>query len=100
MKLGVFTPVFGSTSLPDVLGKVRALQHVTAIEIATGGWPGHDHIDVHGLLADKSRAAPFRGTRPGAGLTISALSCHGNPLHPDAATARCYDETFRKTVRL
>ena len=35
-----------------------------------------------------------------AGLTISALSCHGNPLHPDAATAQTDDEVFRKTVRL
>ncbi len=35
-----------------------------------------------------------------AGLTISALSCHGNPLHPDRAVARAYDEVFRKTVCL
>ena len=35
-----------------------------------------------------------------AGLTISALSCHGNPLHPDRATAQTYDDVFRKTVRL
>jgi sugar phosphate isomerase/epimerase len=35
-----------------------------------------------------------------AGLTISALSCHGNPLHPDRATAQNYDDVFRKTVRL
>ena len=35
-----------------------------------------------------------------AGLTISALSCHGNPLHPDPADPKADDEVFRKTVRL
>jgi sugar phosphate isomerase/epimerase len=35
-----------------------------------------------------------------AGLTISALSCHGNPLHPDPKTAHAYDDVFKKTVRL
>jgi sugar phosphate isomerase/epimerase len=34
------------------------------------------------------------------GLTISALSCHGNPLHTDPAVARADDALFRQTVRL
>ncbi len=33
-------------------------------------------------------------------MTISALSCHGNPLHPDRARAATDDGTFRTTVRL
>ncbi|HKB12582.1 MAG TPA: sugar phosphate isomerase/epimerase, partial [Vicinamibacterales bacterium] len=100
MKLGVFTPVFGGTTVDAMLAKIRALRHVTAIEIATGGWPGNDHLDVDALLADSTRRSDYRKMIEDAGLTISALSCHGNPLHPDAATARCYDETFRKSVRL
>ena len=35
-----------------------------------------------------------------AGLTISALSCHGNPLHPNPAKSKADDELFRKTVSL
>jgi len=100
MKLGVFTPVFGGLSVSEMLAKVRALKHVQAIEIGTGGWPGSDHVDLDGLLADKSRAADYRKMLADAGLTISALSCHGNPLHPDRDKATSYDEVFRKTVRL
>ena len=100
MKLGVFTPVFGGLSVSEMLAKVRALKHVEAIEIGTGGWPGSDHMDLDGLLADKSRAADYRKMLADAGLTISALSCHGNPLHPDRDKAKSYDEVFRKTVRL
>jgi sugar phosphate isomerase/epimerase len=83
-----------------MLAKVRALKHVEAIEIGTGGWPGSDHIEVDALLADKARAADYRKMLADAGLTISALSCHGNPLHPDRARAKAYDDQFRKTVRL
>jgi sugar phosphate isomerase/epimerase len=100
MKLGVFTPVFGTLKLEVMLAKVRALQHVQAIEIGTGGWPGKDHLDIDALLDNKTCALEYRKTIADAGLTISALSCHANPLHPDAATARTADELFRKTVRL
>jgi sugar phosphate isomerase/epimerase len=100
MKLGLFTPVFSKLSFRDMLAKVRTLDGVQAIEIATGGWPGQDHIDLDALLANTSQAREYRHIVDDAGLTISALSCHGNALHPDASTAKAYDDVFRKTVRL
>ncbi len=100
MKLGVFTPVFGAFDVKAMLEKIRSLQKVQAIEIGTGGWPGHDHVDIDSLLGDKARASDYRKMIEDAGLTISALSCHGNPLHPDRATGQMYDDVFRKTVRL
>ena len=100
MKLGVFTPVFGTMTLDEVLVKVRALPHVQALEIGTGGWPGQDHLDLDALLDHQPCADTYRKKIEDAGLTISALSCHANPLHPDAAIAKTADELFRKTVRL
>ncbi len=100
MQLGVFTPVFGKLAFPDMLTAVSALRHVSAIELGTGGWPGRDHLDPDGLLACPTDAATFRQRVTDAGLSISALSCHGNPLHPDAGRAQADDATFRTTVRL
>ena len=100
MQLGVFTPVFGSLSLPDMLAAVRGLRHVTALELGTGAWPGRAHIDPDRLLACPNDAKAYRQRFADAGLTISALSCHGNPLHPDPARARADDDTYRTTVRL
>jgi sugar phosphate isomerase/epimerase len=100
MQLGVFTPVFGKLAFPDMLDAVGALRHVSAIELGTGGWPGRDHLDPDGLLACPTDATTFRQRVTDAGLSISALSCHGNPLHPDAARAQADDATFRTTVRL
>jgi sugar phosphate isomerase/epimerase len=100
MKLGLFTPVFGTLDVKAMLAKVRALRHVQAIEIGTGGWPGKDHLDIDALLDKKPCADDYRKMIADAGLSISALSCHANPLHPEPATARAADELFRKTVRL
>jgi sugar phosphate isomerase/epimerase len=100
LKLGLFTPVFGGLDVRQMLAKVQALGKIQALEIGTGGWPGNRHLDMDCLLQNPGRFADYRSMIADAGLTISALSCHGNPLHPDADIARGYDEVFRKTVCL
>jgi sugar phosphate isomerase/epimerase len=99
MKLGVFTPLFAKLSLDEVLAKVRDAG-LDAVELGTGAFPGSDHVDVDGLLASQDKAREFRSKVADHGLIVSALSCHGNPLHPNADSARRDDEIFRKTVRL
>jgi sugar phosphate isomerase/epimerase len=100
MKLGLFTPVFGKLTTSEMLAQVKALGRVQALELGTGGWPGSNHLDLDALLNDQHRADEYRAVLADAGLTISALSCHGNPLHPDRKTAQAYDDVFRKTVCL
>lgn len=99
MKLGVFTALFAGLTLDQVIEKVTAAG-LDAVEIGTGAFPGASHIDVDAVLGSKARARDYRQKIADAGLTISALSCHGNPLHPDKAYAKDHDEVFRKTVRL
>ena len=100
MKLGVFTPVFGDRTLDQVLKKMRSLPGVSAIELATGGWPGSAHVDMKSLLANSHKAEEFLSQIRDFGLSISALSCHGNPLHPNQTLAKEYDDAFRKSVQL
>lgn len=101
MKLGVFTPVFGGLTVPQMIAKVQSLQHVRAIELGTGGWPGRDHLDdLTTMIEGECRASTYRKMAEDAGLTISALSCHANPLHPNPTVAGDADALFRQTVRL
>src|SRR5713226_5402637 len=100
MKLGVFSPVFAQRTLDQMLAKLRALPGIGAVELATGAWPGSDHVDVDAMLGNSHKAEDFRSQITDAGLTISALSCHGNPMHPNRAMMKEHDEVFRKTVRL
>jgi sugar phosphate isomerase/epimerase len=99
MKLGVFTPVFAGLTTAQMLAKVKSLHAVEAIELGTGGWPGSDHLDVD-ALQEPCRAREYRQTIADAGLSISALSCHANALHPDRAIASAADDNFRLTVLL
>src|SRR5215831_15622581 len=80
MKLGLFTPVFGKLTQQEMLAKVRALGRIQALELGTGGWPGSDHLDADALLKTDGCAHTFKQQIADAGLTISALSCHGIPL--------------------
>jgi len=37
-------PVFGALDHADNAARVRALARLQALELGTGGWPGHDHL--------------------------------------------------------
>jgi sugar phosphate isomerase/epimerase len=52
------------------------------------------------MLDDGKALSDFRKILSDRGIAISALSCHGNALHPDAARAAQHQEVSRKTVLL
>ncbi|MBM7553540.1 sugar phosphate isomerase/epimerase family protein [Thalassobacillus pellis] len=99
MKLGVFTVLFSDKSFEDMLDYVKE-SGLDAVEIGTGGNPGNAHCDLDGLLESEGKRKEFMDAINSRGLTISAFSCHANPISPDEAYAKDSDETFRKTVRL
>ncbi len=99
MKLGVFAVLFGDQPLEATLDYVRDLG-LQAVEIGTGCWPGDKLCKPDALLRSSTRRKAFRKAIESRGLTISALSCHGNPLHPQARTAHHDHEVFEKTLRL
>jgi sugar phosphate isomerase/epimerase len=99
MKLGVFTPLFAKLSFDKVLKRVQAAG-LDAIEIGTGAYPGADHINVDDLMTSAASRKEYLAKIKDHGLVISALSCHGNPIHPDKDVARDHDAVFKKTVRL
>jgi sugar phosphate isomerase/epimerase len=52
------------------------------------------------MLEDSSALAEFRRILADHGATVSALSSHGNALHPDQARAKRDREVSRKTILL
>jgi len=98
MRVGVFTPLLSQLALPDVLKKLAAL-HIDTVELATGNYVGDAHCKLT-LLEDASALAEFQKLLRDHGVGISALSCHGNPLHPDPTQAQQHREVSRKTIRL
>lgn len=98
MKVGVFMALLGNQPLPDALDYVASVG-VQAVEIGTGGYPG-DHLDRKALLQDVGKRKALRSKLDALGLALPALSCHGNPLHPDQAVREEFEVAFQETVDL
>ena len=99
MKLGVFMVLFGDRSFEEALD-MAASRGLKAVEIGTGGNPGKAHCNPDILLENKAAREQFKKAVESRGLMISALSCHGNPLHPQKALAQQDHDDFVKTVQL
>ncbi|MDA8317004.1 MAG: sugar phosphate isomerase/epimerase [Actinomycetota bacterium] len=99
MHLGVFLVLFANRPFEAALDEVVRLG-LDRVEIGTGNYPGDAHCRPSELLGDPPKLAAFRTAIASRGLDISALSCHGNPLHPRPDVATKSHETFLRTVEL
>src|SRR5579863_8450746 len=98
MRIGVFTALLSRLPLVQVLDKLQTLD-IHSVELGTGNYPGDPHCPLS-MLNDSNALREFKMKLDDRGFSISALSCHGNPLHPNAAFAKASQETSRRTVRL
>jgi sugar phosphate isomerase/epimerase len=99
MKLGVFTTLLSNLSLEEALKYFHSLG-IQMVEIGCGGFPGNAHANPQELLADDAKLQKFVETIKKYDMEISALSCHGNPVHPQKAIAQEADRTIRDTILL
>lgn len=99
MKVGVFTVILNSMAFEQALDYLANLG-IQTVEIGAGAYAGESHCPVAALLASPRRRAEFLRAITSRGLQISALSCHGNPIHPRRKIAAAHDAAFRKAVRL
>ena len=99
MKVGVLTVLYQDLPLEEALDRIAALG-IRTVELATGNYVGNAHANPDELLADAQALQRLRGALAARDMQISALSQHGNPLHPDPAIAQAHHDTWRKTLEL
>jgi sugar phosphate isomerase/epimerase len=99
MKLGVMASSLGDLGWERALLACKHLQ-LDAIEIPCGAYPGDKLIDPKAVLADTALQRKIKDDVARHGLVISALSCHGNPVHPDRDYARSHEQIQDVAVRL
>lgn len=99
MKLGVFTVLFDNKTLEETLSYLSGLG-VQAVEIGAGGNPGKVHCNPKELLADAEKFEAFKAVFKKYNMEISALSVHGNPVHPNAEIAARDHQDFVDAVLL
>ncbi len=73
---------------------------ITQIELGAGGNVDTSHLNPAALLRPGAAMGQFRDLLNRYGLTVSALVCATNPIHPDKARAAADHQTFIDTCRL
>jgi len=99
MKLGFLTALYSNMPLKKVLELTRPLG-LEAIEVGTGNYPGDPHAPLQELLKSKPKRDELLALVKSEGLIISALSCHGNCLHPDENFAKKSQQVQTDTIKL
>ena len=94
MKLGVFIAAFAKMEFEALLDYV-AFVGVKAIEIPVGGYVGDSHLKPAQMLGNDQACRDLKAKIAARGLTISALSAHANPLHPNPT----FGEPHREAVK-
>ncbi|MCQ2463569.1 MAG: sugar phosphate isomerase/epimerase [Clostridia bacterium] len=93
MKLGVMNPVLNQYKFEDALKYLNSLG-VQCIEIGAGGYPGNAHLKPEEIIGKPEKVSEYKALLEKYNLTISAISCHGNPLHPNKEIAESFHNQF------
>lgn len=99
MKLSVMSPVLNQMALEDSLRYLSELG-VDAIEIGAGGYPGKVHLDPKDYLSNSEKVEELKSLLKKYNISISAIACHGNPVHPDKNTADKFHNEFIDAMKV
>lgn len=99
MNIGVFSILYNDTPFDQALNYFSQLG-VDAIEIGVAGYSKSRHCDVAELLRNKSLCQAYKKKIEDAGMVISALSVHGNPVHPVDQIAQQHNREYEEACAL
>ncbi len=99
MKLGVMSSGIAALGWDKALAYCKELG-LEAIELPCGAYAKSKLLDAETVLAEPALQQKIKDDVARHGLVISALSCHGNPVHPDPAVAGLHERAQDVAVRL
>ena len=99
MELGLCASCYNDRSLEELCKTVN-MMGIKSIELGSGGYLGKKHCDPALLLSNNDALVKFKDTIKKGCLDISALSCHGNPVHPDKRIASEHATDLKNSIEL
>ncbi|GAB2764614.1 sugar phosphate isomerase/epimerase [Terrabacter koreensis] len=90
MQLGAYNACLADKTLPEALDLIASLG-LTSVEINSGGFLPPIHLPVDELRSSEQARQDYLGEFSSRGLTLTALNCNGNPLHPAAGFPHSQD---------
>ena len=98
MKIGMITDSLGGLSFDELLDTSAELG-IERLEFAGGNWSSAPHLALDRMHDSIAARQEFIARLRDRGISISALNCSGNPLHP-GETGQRHREVTRKTIAL
>ncbi len=86
MKIGLVTDSLGHLPFEDMLDTAQQMG-ITEVELCCGNWSSAPHMELDIMLESRMGRQAMLEMLAGYGMTISALNCSGNPLHPGPSGA-------------
>ena len=99
MKLGAYTACLHDKPLAEALQTLRTLG-LDSAEINSGGFLPSPHLPVMEVRASREARDEYLELFASAGVTLTALNCNGNPLHPDPEVGKKHANDLREAISL
>lgn len=99
MQLSVMSPVLSQMNLDEALGYLHSLG-VDSLELGAGGYPGKAHMDAEDYLAHPEKIEALKALLEKHEMKLSAIACHGNPVHPNKEVAEKFHREFVAAMKV
>jgi sugar phosphate isomerase/epimerase len=99
MKLGAYTAVLHDKPIAETLQVLGDLGLASA-EVNSGGFLPAPHLPIADIRESKDAREEYLGQFDAAGITLTALNCNGNPLHPDPQVRDKHGQDIRDAIEL
>jgi sugar phosphate isomerase/epimerase len=94
MKIGMLTDSLADLPF-DAMLDVSAELGIQCLEFGCGNWSSAPHLRLDAMLDSDRERREFTAKLAARGLSISALNCSGNPLHPGPEGKRQQEVTLK-----
>jgi sugar phosphate isomerase/epimerase len=99
MKLGAYTAVLHDKPIAEALEILRDLGLESA-EINSGGFLPAPHLPIEDVRTSQDARDEYLDLFASNGITLTALNCNGNPLHPDPEVRDKHGNDIREAIDL
>ena len=99
MKLGAYTACLHDKPIAEALRILRDLG-LDSAEINSGGFLPAPHLPIANLRASSDARDEYLAMFTSTGVTLTALNCNGNPLHPDPEVRQKHAQDVRDAISL
>ncbi|WP_214366885.1 sugar phosphate isomerase/epimerase family protein [Pseudonocardia sp. H11422] len=99
MKLGAYTAVLHDKPVAEAVAILADLG-LDSAEINSGGFLPAPHLPIADIRASQGAREDYLGLFASNGVTLTALNCNGNPLHPDPEVREKHGQDVRDAIEI